>query len=255
LDANAMSDELEPENASVAERQAREHAAAGGVPFLVFRDGEQRQRIHVLRPGRPVTVGRTPEADVQVSWDERVSRLHARLELVGDDPASDWTVVDDAPSRNGTFLNGQRVRGRARLRDGDRLTFADTAMLFSAAPAGGSDTLVAANPLVSTGGDAGLDSPTIVSGPALTRASLSDVERRVLSALAKPVRSSAGKSPPATDEQIARETYLSADTIQRTIAGLCARLGLEALSEEEQRLLLVAHAVRSGVLAHDRDGT
>ena len=55
-------------------------------------------------------------------WDSEVSRLHAQLEPVG----RDWIVVDDGLSRNGTFVNGERVNGRRRLRDGDRLVFGET---------------------------------------------------------------------------------------------------------------------------------
>ena len=31
----------------------------------------------------------------------------------------DWTVVDDGLSRNGTYVNGERIHGRRRLVDGD----------------------------------------------------------------------------------------------------------------------------------------
>ena len=32
---------------------------------------------------------------------------------------ADWVLCDDGLSHNGTFVNGERVRGRRRLRDGD----------------------------------------------------------------------------------------------------------------------------------------
>jgi len=214
--------------------------------FLVYTDAGEQQRIHELCAGKPVTIGRTRESDLAVTWDDGVSRMHARLELVGDDPASDWTVVDDAPSRNGTFVNGKRVRGRARLRDGDLLAFADTAMLFRAG-----EGAAALAPPAAQSESADLESPTVVAGVRLTRESLSDGERRVLAALARPVRASGGTSPPASDEQVARETYLGGETIRRTISGLCLRLGLHALPEDEQRRLLVMHALRSGVLGRD----
>ena len=47
-----------------------------------------------------------------LGWDTEVSRLHAQVEPVG----SDWIVVDDGLSRNGTYVNGERVNGRRRLR-------------------------------------------------------------------------------------------------------------------------------------------
>ena len=54
--------------------------------------------------------------------DEEVSRLHAVIECVG----SHWTVVDDGMSRNGTFVNGERITGRRRLRQGDSIRIGGT---------------------------------------------------------------------------------------------------------------------------------
>ena len=41
--------------------------------------------------------------------------MHAALERAGEE----WTVVDDGLSHNGTFVAGERVTARRRLRDGD----------------------------------------------------------------------------------------------------------------------------------------
>ena len=60
-------------------------------------------------------VGRDADNDLVLPWDVEVSRVHALLERL----AGAWTVVDDDLSRNGTFVNGQRVRGRRRLNDRD----------------------------------------------------------------------------------------------------------------------------------------
>ena len=87
-------------------------------PFVVYRDAHERQRIYELPERGQVTIGRGSWMDISLNWDEQASRLHARLESLGDD----WTVVDDGTSRNGTFLNGERVSGRRRLDDGDELT-------------------------------------------------------------------------------------------------------------------------------------
>ena len=57
-----------------------------------------------------------------------MSRLHAELQRI----KGDWTVVDDGLSRNGTFLNGERIRSRHRLRDGDRLCFGETMVVYCA---------------------------------------------------------------------------------------------------------------------------
>ena len=54
-------------------------------------------------------MGREPGNDVQLGWDPEASRVHALLERVG----GRWTVTDDQLSRNGTYVNGTRIRGAA----------------------------------------------------------------------------------------------------------------------------------------------
>jgi pSer/pThr/pTyr-binding forkhead associated (FHA) protein len=48
--------------------------------------------------------------------DDLVSRYHARIHV-----ASDRLEVEDLGSRNGTFVNGERIEGRCALRDGDKV--------------------------------------------------------------------------------------------------------------------------------------
>jgi pSer/pThr/pTyr-binding forkhead associated (FHA) protein len=42
-----------------------------------------------------------------------------------------WLIVDDGLSRNGTFVNGERVTGRRRLQDGDHIGAGTTPLIFS----------------------------------------------------------------------------------------------------------------------------
>ena len=111
---------------SPAEVKARLDAERRGEPFLLFKDGAGAEVIVALTG--PLTVGRRPERDVALTWDTEVSRLHAQLEPVG----PDWTVIDDGLSRNGTYVNGERVNGRRRLTDGDRIVFGETPVTFRA---------------------------------------------------------------------------------------------------------------------------
>ncbi len=108
--------------ASPTERVSRLDAEARARPYVLFRDMRSQQRIYELPESGSVTIGRGSWMDISLHWDEGASRLHARLEPVGDD----WTVVDDGTSRNGTFLNGERIAGRRRLDDGDELLIGAT---------------------------------------------------------------------------------------------------------------------------------
>ena len=98
--------------------------AEGAV--LVYRDDTGAQLFFPLEGATALTIGRGSGCDVRLAWDERVSRVHAALERVG----SDWALVDDGLSRNGTFLNGERLTGRRRLHDGDTFVLGSTSFRF-----------------------------------------------------------------------------------------------------------------------------
>jgi predicted component of type VI protein secretion system len=98
-----------------------------GDPYLVYRDAHARQCVLSLPDTWDrITIGRGMGADVALTWDQDVSRVHAELVRLADD----WTVTDDGLSRNGTFVNDRRVDGRRRLMDGDLLRCGDTLLLF-----------------------------------------------------------------------------------------------------------------------------
>jgi hypothetical protein len=114
-------------------------ARRSGDPYLAYSDG--RGRRHVLSlPGTwdRAAIGRSPNVDVVLSWDGQVSTVHAELTRLGDD----WLLVDDGLSRNGSFVNGERLGGRRRLRDGDRLRFGATEVTFHAPFQVGPETVV-----------------------------------------------------------------------------------------------------------------
>lgn len=67
----------------------------------------------------PTVIGRSEGCDVMIA-DPWISSRHAFVERRGDEP---WLV--DLDSRNGTFVNGRRVR-EARLEDGAHVSFGRT---------------------------------------------------------------------------------------------------------------------------------
>jgi len=124
-----MSAESEAEGLAQAERL--------GDPYLVYRDAEQRQRVMSLPEGWDrVTVGRGLSADLVLSWDEDVSRMHAELQRLG----SEWALADEGLSRNGSYVNGARIGGRRALLDGDVLRFGKTEIVFRAPFQAGEET-------------------------------------------------------------------------------------------------------------------
>jgi len=80
-------------------------------------------RVMELQNGENV-VGRSVECRVRLESTD-VSRRHARI-MINDDEAT----IEDLGSTNGTFVNGARLTGTARLDDGALLTFGSVAAQF-----------------------------------------------------------------------------------------------------------------------------
>jgi serine phosphatase RsbU (regulator of sigma subunit) len=85
------------------------------LPHITVRDafGNQRE-IELTRT--PFTMGRQGDNDL-VLLDTRISRRHARI--IKD---SEGYLLEDAGSRHGTFVNGERVAASRRLKPGDQIS-------------------------------------------------------------------------------------------------------------------------------------
>ena len=83
------------------------------MAFLIHRtaDGED---IKLPITTKPIVLGRGIETDIRVE-DEEVSRAHCAVWMEGEK-----LLAKDLRSRNGTFVNGERV-GEAELKPGDRV--------------------------------------------------------------------------------------------------------------------------------------
>lgn len=215
---------VDAEHAS--DSDARIDAARAGRAFLLYRDGEDRQQLFFFAPDAAyASVGRSSPSDVLLDWDEQVSRLHARFERVGDE----WEVVDDGLSSNGTFLNGERVGGRRRLKDGDNLRFGTTTVTFRAP---------------------GREQPGGArAAQASAAVALSSTQRRVLVALCRPYKAGSTFARAATDEQIADELFLSAAAVKTHLSVLCAKLDVARSPAGEARDRLVERAFSAGLVS------
>ncbi len=217
---------LEAHVATPQELKDRLAAERRGTPFLIYRDADDLQAIVDLVPlGDRVTIGRRPTNHIVLDWDSEVSRVHAALERLGDA----WTVVDDGLSRNGSYLNGDRVTSRRRLRDGDVLTIGGVALAFRA-----------------PGGES-VSRPTVTAlGPHVVE-SLTPAQRRVLVALCRPFKGSTYATP-ATNQQIADELVVSVDAVKSTLRSLFEAFGVDALPQNQKRASLALEAMRTGVI-------
>jgi pSer/pThr/pTyr-binding forkhead associated (FHA) protein len=223
----APEDRSTPRPRTARELSARLSAERAGMPFLLFRDEADEMRIVPLSSDRGrITLGRDPANDVALAWDQEVSRAHAELELV----AGQWAVSDDGLSRNGTFVNGQPVRGRRRLRDGDCLRLGRTLVLFSAPVAQAGGVTVAAARDVPVAAD-----------------ELTPTQRRILAALCRPLVAAGGIAPPASNREIAEAVHLSVEGVKGQLRTLSERFGVADLPQNSKRLELAERALRAGL--------
>ena len=97
-------------------------------PALVFLSGELIA-VPIPLDREEVIMGRALEADVRVN-DTQVSRQHAKITAVANSTknAAEY-ILTDLDSRNGTFLNGRRIR-RETLENGDKISIGETILRF-----------------------------------------------------------------------------------------------------------------------------
>ncbi|HEV7807951.1 MAG TPA: FHA domain-containing protein [Solirubrobacteraceae bacterium] len=212
---------------SASELKERVEAARRNAPFVLYRDGDGCQRIVMLDGPPRLTIGRQEASDIALAWDAAASRVHANLERVGEE----WTLVDDGSSRNGSFVNGETIRGRRRLRDGDilRIGFTTFAFVVPSERESSSETVAT----------------TVANVPALTAA-----QRRVLVALCRPLVEGPFGSA-SSNQQIAGELFLGVATVKSHMQGLFEAFGVRDLAQNQKRAELARLALKRGVVTED----
>ncbi len=83
---------------------------------------------HTLKVGIN-TIGRLPDNDIPVA-DGSVSRRHCAIVV----HATHVCEVYDTASKNGTFVNGERIDGLTALKTGDKIRLCDRQFVFAAGP-------------------------------------------------------------------------------------------------------------------------
>lgn len=207
-----------------AELEARNEAQRRGAPFLLYRDGDAAQVIRGLgdAPDR-LTIGRSESNDIALTWDAEVSRLHATLERVGDE----WTFVDDGRSHNGSFIDGERIVGRRRLRDGDVIAVGRTMLVFNS--------------------PTGRESLRTATSQQRAAPKVSEAQLRVLTALCRPYAERSYAVPPS-NRQIADELVIGVETVKTHMRALFDAFELGDLPQHQKRAALAQRALESGLV-------
>ena len=102
---------------------------------LVYHTAEGLNAFHDLKE-RSVVIGRSPEAEIRLV-DDKVSRLHCGIRFVDGE-----YYLKDLGSRNGTFLNADRISTPSRIMVGDHIRVGTTILTVSSKLIKGTETIL-----------------------------------------------------------------------------------------------------------------
>jgi DNA-binding transcriptional ArsR family regulator len=175
----------------------------------------------VALEGERLTVGSHPDSTVALAGDRSVSRLHAVFERF----PTGW-CVRDVGSRNGTFVNGQRLSGERALHPGDEIRVGRTRLVLRGDGAEHHPVTEAATP-----------------PPALTSR-----EHDVLVELCRPVLAGDLFTEPASIREVAAALSVTEAAIKQHLLRLYDKFGVYA-EPTRRRVELANEAVRRGAVA------
>lgn len=192
------------------------------MPALELWAGRGWDRVVTLTQ-TSYTIGSDPEsADIALA-DATVSRVHAIVEQIG----TTW-LVRDLGSRNGTRLNGERLTGQRRLRDGEEILVGRTRLVFR------------------DGSEARRPATDAIEAPP---ANLTRMEKRVLVELCRPLVSHNIFQPPSSVREIAARLFIGKNAVQAHLSNLYDKFGIYGEGGDvNRRVVLANEAMQRGVV-------
>jgi pSer/pThr/pTyr-binding forkhead associated (FHA) protein len=175
--------------------------------------------------GQRVTIGKAATNEVSLEHDSTVSRLHAVLDNLG----FAWSVRD-VGSRNGTYLNGEKISAERVMRSGDELRVGKSRLIFWEAREGDEATADA----------------TVSVAPAELPPRLTRRELEVLLVLCRPLVSDDPFPEAIPVRRMAQELFVSEAAVKQHLQNLYDKFAIP--SEGERRTRLANEAVRRGAV-------
>lgn len=120
-----MSDEWDEDTTATELEEIHTKLSSGrNRATLTVLTGSASGKMFKLHPS--MTIGRAPVCEIRLE-DDGLSRTHARILCEGGDAS-----IEDLQSRNGTFVNGERIHAVVEIHDGDKIQCGrGTVMRFS----------------------------------------------------------------------------------------------------------------------------
>jgi hypothetical protein len=176
--------------------------------------------------GQRLTLGKASTNDVPLDHDDTVSRLHAVLENLG----FAWSIRD-LGSRNGTYLNGEKITAERVLRSGDEVRVGKTKLLFWE---------------VRESGDRPRDEETMAAQPNELPPRLTRRELDVLVVLCRPLVSDDPFPEPASVRKMAGELYVTEAAVKQHLQNMYDKFAIP--TEGDRRVRLANEALRRGAV-------
>jgi pSer/pThr/pTyr-binding forkhead associated (FHA) protein len=177
--------------------------------------------------GQRVTLGKLATSEISLDQDPTVSRVHAVLENFG----FAWSIKD-LGSRNGTYVNGERISAERILRSGDELRLGNTRLTFWQA---------------AQIDKAKADDNTESYERRPVRPRLTPRELDVVMALCRPLDSDDPFAQPASIQQMACELFVTEAAIKQHLQNLYDKFDVPGGGG--RRIALANEVVRRGVVS------
>src|ERR1700752_1765736 len=176
--------------------------------------------------GERVTVGKSSTNLVSLNHASTVSRVPAVLENLG----FAWSIRD-VGSRNGTYLNGEKISAERVLRSGDELRGGKSRLIFWE---------------VKQADEGSVNEATVAAEPTQPTPRLTPRELEVLMVLCRPLVSDNPFPEPASVRRMALELFVTDAAIKQHLQNLYDKFAIP--SQGDPRVRLANEAIRRGAV-------
>jgi hypothetical protein len=222
---------------SAAELQARFAIERRQIAYVAYRDDADELHLVELdsERGREIVIGRAEVLDISLRWDLDVSNVHATLRRIG----TAW-VLDDVGSRNGTFVNEQRVVDSYKLTDKDLIRIGDARLAYRAA--------------IPEGRPAAIEPTATRTSDRAAPVALGADQKRVLIELCRPLLESDGlPASTATNSEIADKLHMAKGTVASHLRRTSALMAIRDRHGAQREILARETIRRQLVTRRDLD--